>query len=127
MIPLSWDEDGVTECAFIIRGFYRGKAVDLTFDVLINELDLSKEFAPALRTNGQIEAFRVALQMLGNLTEQETKGVTSNDVNTEAEKYLMRYAAINKRASLILELSFLARQVRLRYNGDMSSRRIDLD
>lgn len=87
------------------------QAVDLTFDALINEIDLSKmrvflsdvlfdreqdgnknvtipfgkqdctvfrkvmstedtiqEFAPALRTNGQIEAFRVALQMLGDLT-----------------------------------------------------------
>lgn len=87
------------------------QAVDLTFDALINEIDLSKmrvflsdvlfdrkqdgnknvnipfgkqdctifrkvmstediiqEFAPALRTNGQIEAFLVALQMLGDLT-----------------------------------------------------------
>ena len=87
------------------------QAVDLTFDALINEIDLSKmqvflsdilfdrektgdktvsipfgrqdctvfrkvmstedtiqEFAPALRTNAQIEAFRVALQMLGDLT-----------------------------------------------------------
>ncbi|MDO4807925.1 MAG: hypothetical protein Q4A07_11855 [Coriobacteriales bacterium] len=85
------------------------QAVNLTFDALINEIDLSKmrvflsdvlfdreqdgnrnvtipfskqdcklpqgggedtiqEFAPALRTNGQIEAFRVALQMLGDLT-----------------------------------------------------------
>lgn len=87
------------------------QAVDLTFDALINEIDLSKmrvflsdvlfdreqdgnqnvtipfgkqdctvfrkvmstedtiqEFAPALRTHGQIEAFRVALQMLGDLT-----------------------------------------------------------
>lgn len=87
------------------------QTVDLTFDALINEIDLSKmrvflsnalfdreqdgnknvtipfgkqdctvfrkvmstedtiqEFAPALRTNGQIEAFRVALQMLGDLT-----------------------------------------------------------
>ncbi len=86
------------------------QAVDLTFDALINEIDLSKmrvflsdvlfdreqdgnknvtipfgkqdctvfrkvmstedtiqEFAPALRTSGQIEAFRVALQMLGDL------------------------------------------------------------
>ena len=221
VIPLSWDEDGITECAFVTRAFYRGKAVDqlqmhlkggmvfsdgsffsadpsspstpspdsadvlltneneetyrivtvcfdhegnelapvgilpvydtgcpfptfgivkpavantrvdmspygqnvfadavdavqavdLTFDALINEIDLSKmrvflsdvlfdretdgnknvtipfgkqdctvfrkvmstedtiqEFAPALRTNGQIEAFRVALQMLGDLT-----------------------------------------------------------
>lgn len=214
VIPLTWDEDGITECAFVTRAFYRGKAVDqlqmhlkggmgfsadsspsapslenvdglltmegddtykifttcfdhegnelapvgimplyntgcpfptfgivkpavtntrvdmspygqsvfadavdavqavdLTFDALINEIDLSKmrvflsdvlfdrektgdktvsipfgrqdctvfrkvmstedtiqEFAPALRTNAQIEAFRVALQMLGDLT-----------------------------------------------------------
>ena len=208
VIPLTWDEDGVTECAFVTRAFYRGKAVDqlqmhlkgggasfspigggedadslvldtetyrivtvcfdhegnelapvgilpiydtgcpfptfgivkpaitntrvdmspygqsvfadavdavqavdLTFDALINEIDLSKmrvflsdvlfdretdgnrsvtipfgkqdctvfrkvmstkdtiqEFAPALRTSSQSEAFRIALQMLGDLT-----------------------------------------------------------
>ena len=28
VIPLSWDEDGVSECAFVTRAFYRGKAVD---------------------------------------------------------------------------------------------------
>lgn len=28
VIPLSWDEDGITECAFATRAFYRGKAVD---------------------------------------------------------------------------------------------------
>lgn len=186
VIPLTWDEDGVTECAFVTRAFYRGKAVDqlqmhladgayrivtvcfdregneiapvgvvpvydtgsalptfaivkpaiantrvdmspygqsvfadaidaiqavdLTFDALVNEVDLSKmrvflsdvrfdrerdgskdvaipfgkrdctvfrkvmstedtiqEFAPALRTGAQVEAFRVALQMLGDL------------------------------------------------------------
>ena len=207
VIPLTWDEDGITECAFVTRAFYRGKAVDqlqmhlkgggaffspmggedntdplvldtdtyrivtvffdhegnellptgisrlydtgcpyptfgivrpavtntrvdmspygqsvfadavdavqavdLTFDALVNEIDLSKmrvflsdvlfdrstdgnktvtipfgrqdctvfrkvmstedtiqEFAPALRTGSQIEAFRVALQMLGDL------------------------------------------------------------
>ena len=87
------------------------QAVDLTFDALINEVDVSKmrvflsdvlfdrgkngdktisipfgksdctvfrkvmstedtiqEFAPALRTGSQAEAFRVALQMLGDLT-----------------------------------------------------------
>ena len=27
-IPLTWDEEGVTECAFITRVFYRGKAID---------------------------------------------------------------------------------------------------
>ena len=28
VIPLTWDEDGVSECAFVTRAFYRGKAVD---------------------------------------------------------------------------------------------------
>ena len=42
VIPLTWDEDGITECTFVTRAFYRGKAVDLTFDALINEIDLSK-------------------------------------------------------------------------------------
>ena len=28
VIPLTWDEDGVTECAFVTRAFYRGKTVD---------------------------------------------------------------------------------------------------
>ena len=28
VIPLSWDEDRVTECAFVTRAFYRGKAID---------------------------------------------------------------------------------------------------
>ncbi|MBP3883983.1 MAG: hypothetical protein J6D54_03470 [Olsenella sp.] len=28
VIPLTWDEDGVTECAFVTRAYYRGKAVD---------------------------------------------------------------------------------------------------
>ena len=28
VIPLTWDEDGVTECAFVTRVFYRGKAID---------------------------------------------------------------------------------------------------
>ena len=28
VIPLSWDEDGISECAFVTRAYYRGKAVD---------------------------------------------------------------------------------------------------
>ena len=28
VIPLTWDEEGVSECAFVTRVFYRGKAVD---------------------------------------------------------------------------------------------------
>lgn len=28
IVPLTWDEDGVSECAFVTRVFWRGKAVD---------------------------------------------------------------------------------------------------
>lgn len=28
VLPLTWDEEGVSECAFVTRVFYRGKAVD---------------------------------------------------------------------------------------------------
>ena len=28
VIPLTWDEEGVTECAFVTRVFYRGRAID---------------------------------------------------------------------------------------------------
>lgn len=28
VVPLTWDEDGVTECAFVTRAFFRGRAVD---------------------------------------------------------------------------------------------------
>lgn len=28
VIPLTWDEDSITECAFVTRAFCRGKAVD---------------------------------------------------------------------------------------------------
>ena len=27
-VPLTWDEEGVSECAFVTRAFYRGRAVD---------------------------------------------------------------------------------------------------
>ena len=28
VVPLTWDEDGVSECAFVTRAFFRGRAVD---------------------------------------------------------------------------------------------------
>lgn len=28
VVPLTWDEEGVTECAFVTRAFWRGRAVD---------------------------------------------------------------------------------------------------
>ena len=35
VVPLTWDEEGVTECAFVTRVFYRGKGIDqLQFHML---------------------------------------------------------------------------------------------
>jgi len=45
-----------------------GKQDCTVFRKVMSTEDTIQEFAPALRTNGQIEAFRVALQMLGDLT-----------------------------------------------------------
>ena len=28
VVPLTWDEEGITECAFVTRAFWRGKAID---------------------------------------------------------------------------------------------------
>lgn len=28
VVPLTWDEEGVSECAFVTRAFWRGRAVD---------------------------------------------------------------------------------------------------
>lgn len=28
VVPLTWDEDGVSECAFVTRAFFRGRAID---------------------------------------------------------------------------------------------------
>lgn len=28
VVPLTWDEEGVTECAFVTRAFWRGRAID---------------------------------------------------------------------------------------------------
>ena len=45
-----------------------GKQDCTVFRKVMSTEDTIQEFAPALRTSGQIEAFRVALQMLGDLT-----------------------------------------------------------
>ncbi|MBQ9001469.1 MAG: hypothetical protein IJ087_06415 [Eggerthellaceae bacterium] len=39
VIPLSWDEEGVSECAFVTRVFYRGKAYDQLQMHLVGGLD----------------------------------------------------------------------------------------
>ena len=38
VIPLTWDEEGVIECAFVTRVFYRGRAVDQLQMHLLGEL-----------------------------------------------------------------------------------------
>lgn len=49
VIPLTWDEDGVTECAFVTRAFYRGKAVDQLQMHLLGGMGLSvpSPFSPS--------------------------------------------------------------------------------
>lgn len=45
VIPLTWDEGEVTECAFVTRAFYRGKAVDQLQMHLIGGADTKAMFA----------------------------------------------------------------------------------
>lgn len=45
-----------------------GKQDCTVFRKVMNTEGLVQEFAPALRTGSQVEAFRIALQMLGDLT-----------------------------------------------------------
>lgn len=47
VIPLTWDEDGITECAFVTRAFYRGKAVDQLQMHLKGGAGFSAELSPA--------------------------------------------------------------------------------
>lgn len=47
VIPLTWDEDGVTECAFVTRAFYRGKAVDQLQMHLKGGMGFSAELSPS--------------------------------------------------------------------------------
>ena len=46
VIPLTWDEDGVTECAFVTRAFYRGKAVDQLQMHLLSGVGFSAKLSP---------------------------------------------------------------------------------
>ena len=46
VIPLTWDEDGITECAFVTRAFYRGKAVDQLQMHLRGDMGISAGFSP---------------------------------------------------------------------------------
>ena len=47
VIPLTWDEDGITECAFVTRAFYRGKAVDQLQMHLRGGMGFSAELSPS--------------------------------------------------------------------------------
>ena len=47
VIPLSWDEDGISECAFVTRAFYRGKAVDQLQMHLRGGMGFSADLSPS--------------------------------------------------------------------------------
>jgi hypothetical protein len=67
VIPLTWDEDGITECAFVTRAFYRGKAVDQLQMHLKGGTPFSGDssfspslvFADGLLTNESEETYRI--------------------------------------------------------------------
>ncbi|MDO4796701.1 MAG: hypothetical protein Q4A01_01640 [Coriobacteriales bacterium] len=46
VVPLTWDEDGITECAFVTRAFYRGKAVDQLRMHLKGDVGFSVDLSP---------------------------------------------------------------------------------
>ena len=58
VIPLTWDEDGVTECAFVTRAFYRGKAVDQLQMHLRGEID-------EVKAQGESDRIDFKLQLAG--------------------------------------------------------------
>lgn len=47
VIPLTWDEDGITECAFVTRAYYRGKAVDQLQMHLKGSMGFSADSSPS--------------------------------------------------------------------------------
>lgn len=47
VVPLTWDEDGITECAFVTRAFYRGKAVDQLQMHLKGGMGFSTDLSPS--------------------------------------------------------------------------------
>lgn len=66
VIPLSWDEDGITKCAFVTRAFYRGKAVDQLQMYLKGGMVFSPdssspspEYSDALPANESEETYRI--------------------------------------------------------------------
>ncbi|MBQ9316375.1 MAG: hypothetical protein IJ203_06080 [Atopobiaceae bacterium] len=68
VIPLTWDEDGVTERAFVTRAFYRGKAVDqlqmhlrggMGFSADLSQSAPSRENEGALLAQESEETYRI--------------------------------------------------------------------
>ena len=47
VVPLTWDEDGITECAFVTRAFYRGQAVDQLQMHLKGGMGFSADLSPS--------------------------------------------------------------------------------
>lgn len=55
VIPLSWDEDGISERAFVTRAFYRGKTVDQLQMHLRGGMGFSADFHhPRLPTRARV-------------------------------------------------------------------------
>ena len=70
VIPLTWDEDGVTECAFVTRAFYRGKAVDQLQMRLRNGAGMP--FSPNANEPGSGASFSPELDVLLTIESEDT-------------------------------------------------------
>ncbi|WP_130811210.1 hypothetical protein [Olsenella sp. Marseille-P4559] len=72
--PLTWNEDGITECAFVTRAFYRGKAVNQLQMHLKDGMGFSADssfsstlvFANDLPTNEGEEVYRIVTVFFGH-------------------------------------------------------------
>ena len=75
-----------------------GKNDCTVFRKVMSTEDMIQEFAPALRTNSQVEAFRIALQMLGDLTGF---GITYFDID-ESRGYLKTATEVASDSSALM-------------------------
>lgn len=66
VVPLTWDESSVSECAFAAWAMWRGRTVDLAFGVMIGEIDVGKVrvFSPGKGRGGAHAAVGVPREVV---------------------------------------------------------------
>ena len=77
VIPLSWDEEGVSECAFVTRVFYRGKAFDQLQMHLRGGLGAGSGFSsPSTPSHGNLNTASTIQSSLSRETEGTYRIIT---------------------------------------------------